>query len=69
MHMPTVGELLISNGGDGPGLARVVGVESDKVRLERWQGTRRQSSIICELPLRFVLSESCGWVPLDAKDS
>lgn len=52
-----------SNNGAGPLTARVLCVSDGVVILERWKGKRKGNQNLrrFELPLKFFLSDKCGW--------
>jgi len=60
------GDTFRSNGGAGPGFARIVAVEGVTAVMERFVLNRRRAiihnqRIKFELPLSFLSSPNCGW--------
>lgn len=58
-----------SNDGRGPDNARIIRIADDKVVMERWGkfGRKKKGRRQFELPIKFFLSDSCGWVATDQK--
>ena len=57
---PEKGMLLVSNGGQGPDLARILAIGDTDAKLERWRkGSRRKIPFV--LTVAFLRSRQCGW--------